>query len=265
MRVEERRREIIRQLDEHNSVRVGELSNIFEVTEETIRRDLERLETEGYLKRTHGGAFRVAASSEEIEFRVRNMRNRHEKQLIGQKAAELVSHRDVIILDASTTALQLVYHLKDKKDIVIITHALKVIMALAGNRDITIIGTGGTFEPRTLSFVGPLVENAFTAYNIQKAFISCKGVTLEEGITESTETQAKVKAEIIKGAKEIILLADHDKFGQAALATVASVTAIHKLIADPGTPAGELDKFRHLGVEVIIPEDQEIAYTKGAI
>jgi len=252
LRAEDRRREIIRHLDDQGIVKVTELSSIFQVTEETIRRDLERLENEGYLKRTHGGAVKIASNQEETAFHIRNMRNRYEKQLIGRRAAELVQPGDVIAVDASTTALQFVHYLKDKKDLVIITHALKVVMALMGNPDITVICTGGTLHSRTLSFVGPLVESALANYNIKKAFISCKGVTLEEGITESTEVQARVKAELLRGAKEIILLADHDKFGTAALATVAPVTAVHKLITDMRTPEEELEKFRQAGVEVIV-------------
>ncbi|WP_406677175.1 DeoR/GlpR family DNA-binding transcription regulator [Moorella sp. ACPs] len=254
MRAEDRRREIIRHLDDQGIVKVTELSSIFQVTEETIRRDLERLESEGYLKRTHGGAVKIASTQEETAFHIRNMRNRYEKQLIGRWAAELVQPGDVIAVDASTTALQFVHFLKDKKDLVVITHALKVVMALAGNPDITVICTGGTLHPRTLSFVGPLVENALASYNIKKAFISCKGVTLEEGITESTEVQARVKAELLRGAKEIILLADHDKFGTAALATVAPVTVVQKLITDNGTPGEEIEKFRRAGVEIIVAE-----------
>ncbi|KYH33535.1 DeoR/GlpR family DNA-binding transcription regulator [Neomoorella mulderi] len=252
MRAEDRRREIIRHLDDQGIVKVTELSSIFQVTEETIRRDLERLESEGYLKRTHGGAVKIASNQEETAFHIRNMRNRYEKQLIGRRAAELVQPGDVIAVDASTTALQFVHFLKDKKDLVVITHALKVVMALAGNPDVTVICTGGTLHPRTLSFVGPLVENALASYNIKKAFISCNGVTLEEGITESTEVQARVKAEMVRGAKEIILLADHDKFGTATLATVAPVTVVHTLITDSGTPEGEIERIRSTGIKVIV-------------
>jgi len=254
MRAEDRREEIIRYLNEQGLVKVTELSNIFQVTEETVRRDLERLESEGYLKRTHGGAVKIAATQEETAFHIRNMRNRYEKQLIGKKAAELVQPGDVIAVDASTTALQFVHYLKDKKDLVVITYALKVVMALAGNPDITVICTGGTLHSRTLSFVGPLVENALASYNIKKAFISCKGVTLEEGITESTEVQARVKAEMLRGAREGILLADHDKFGTAALATVAPVTAVQAVITDGGIADAELEKLQQAGIKIVIVE-----------
>ncbi|AYO30138.1 MAG: hypothetical protein PWR06_2310 [Thermoanaerobacteraceae bacterium] len=252
MRPEERRQEIMKHLNERGIAKVTELSEIFQVTEETIRRDLEYLEGKGYLKRTHGGAYNIKIGQEETAFYIRNMRNRLEKQSIGKVAAELVQPGDVIAVDASTTALQFVYFLKEKKDIVVITHAIKVVMALEGNRDITVICTGGTLQPRTLSFVGPLVESALSNYNIRKAFISCKGITLEEGITESTELQAKVKQEMLKAAKETILLVDHDKFGTATLTTMAPVTAVNKIITDTGTPKEDLDKLKKLGIEVIV-------------
>lgn len=253
MRPEERRKEIINHLNDQGIAKVTELSRIFQVTEETIRRDLEYLEGKGYLKRTHGGAYNIKKiGQEETAFYIRNMRNRLEKQSIGKVAAEMVQPGDVIALDASTTALQFAHFLKEKRDIVVITHAIKVVMALESNRDITVICTGGTLQPKTLSFVGPLAEKALSCYNIRKAFISCKGITLEEGITESTELQAKVKQEMLKAAKETILLVDHDKFGIATLTTMAPVTAVDKIITDTGTPREDLDKLRNLGIEIIL-------------
>lgn len=264
MRPEERRQEIMKHLNERGIAKVTELSEIFQVTEETIRRDLEYLEGKGYLKRTHGGAYNIKIGQEETAFYIRNMRNRLEKQSIGKVAAELVQPGDVIAVDASTTALQFVYFLKEKKDIVVITHAIKVVMALEGNRDITVICTGGTLQPRTLSFVGPLVESALSNYNIRKAFISCKGITLEEGITESTELQAKVKQEMLKAAKETVLLVDHDKFGTTTLTTVAPVTAVNKIITDAGTPKDELDELKKLGIEIIVvPRPDETGGVAG--
>lgn len=256
MLAEDRRKKIVQMLDEGGSVRVGQLSSTFQVTEETIRRDLELLEKDGYLTRTHGGAVKNALDQQEIAFYIRNMRNHEEKEAIGRKAVEFIEPGEVIALDASTTALQVARFLKegDKKDVVVITHALKVAVTLADCPHITVISTGGVLQQRTMSFVGPIAENALTNYNIKKAFVSCKGLTVEEGITESTDVQATIKGEFLKAAKEVFLLADHDKFGQAALATVAPVTVIQKLITDGKTPALEVERYRSLGIDVIIAE-----------
>ncbi|MHB1407818.1 MAG: DeoR/GlpR family DNA-binding transcription regulator [Desulfitobacteriaceae bacterium] len=178
MLAKNRRRKITELLDESGSVRVGELSTLFEVTEETIRRDLEQLERDGYLTRTHGGASKKAFDQQEVAFYIRNMWNHQEK-----------------------------------------------------NR---------------------LSENVLASYNIKKAFVSCKGLTIEEGITESTDVQAWIKEHLIKGVKEVFMLADHDKFGKAALATVAPVNVINKIITDNGSTEEELNRFRSVGIEVVI-------------
>lgn len=254
MLAENRRRRITELLDESGSVRVRELSTLFEVTEETTRRDLEQLERDGYLTRTHGGAVKNTLDQQEVAFYIRNMRNHEEKQKIGQKALDFIEDGEVIALDASTTALQLARVLKEsaKKDIVVITHALKVVMTLADNPKLTVISTGGILDHRTMSFVGTLAENALANYNIKKAFISCKGLTVEDGITESTDVQARIKEHLIKGAKEVFMLADHDKFGKAALATVSSINMINKIITDNGTTEEEFNRFLSVGIEVII-------------
>ncbi|WP_240984858.1 DeoR/GlpR family DNA-binding transcription regulator [Acididesulfobacillus acetoxydans] len=256
---EDRRKKIVEMLDEGGSVKVSRLAGTFQVTEETIRRDLELLEKDGYLTRTHGGAVKSSLDQQEIAFYIRNMRNREEKEAIGRKSLEYIQPGEVIALDASTTALQIARLLKENpiKDVVVITHALKVIMTLAESPTITVISTGGVLEQRTMSFVGSLAENALSNYNIKKAFVSCKGVTLEEGITESTDVQAKIKEEIVKGAKEVFLLADHDKFGQAALATVAPVTVVQKLITDDKTPLPEIERYRSEGIDVVAVDSGE--------
>lgn len=256
MLAEDRRKKIVEKLDKGGSVKVSQLASSFQVTEETIRRDLELLEKDGYLTRTHGGAVKSTLDQQEIAFYVRNMRNHEEKEAIGRKALEFIQPGEVIALDASTTALQVARLLKENpvKDVVVITHALKVIMTLADSQAITVISTGGVLQPRTMSFVGPLAESSLSSYNIKKAFVSCKGITVEEGITESTDVQARIKEQILKGAKEIFLLADHDKFGQAALATVAPATVVQKLITDDKTLAAEVERYRLLGIDVIIVE-----------
>lgn len=254
MLAEDRRRKIMELLDESGSVIVGNLSTLFKVTEETIRRDLEHLGRDGYLTRTHGGAVKNPLDQQEVAFHIRNMRNHQEKQQIGKKTLDFIENGEVIALDASTTALQVAHVLKEstKENIVVITHALKVVMMLADNANITVISTGGILDHRTMSFIGPLAENALASYNIKKAFVSCKGLAIDEGITESTDVQARIKECIIKGAKQIFMLADHEKFGKAALATVAPVTVINKIITDKGSTEEALNRFRSLGIEVVI-------------
>ncbi len=246
---------ILELLKQEKSVKVPLLSKKFLVTEETIRRDLEKLENDGLLKRIHGGAVRASFESViEVSFEVRNMKNRKEKQVIGELAATMIQPGDVIIVDASSTALQIALEIKkrDLRDIILVTNGINVALELAAQTGINLICTGGMLRERSLSFVGPLAENALRSYHIGKAFISCKGVSVEAGLTEADELQARVKIEMIQAAREVYLLVDHEKFGRTAFAPVVPISKVHTLITDAGTPAQELDGFRNLGLQVLV-------------
>lgn len=251
---EERRQQILRRLKERGSIQVTELSALFQVTEETIRRDLERLESQGYLRRTYGGAVKVENEDHDTAFYTRNLHNRLEKQAIGAKAADLVVPGDVITIDASTTALQLVPHLKNKQDIVVITNAIKVATLLAGSPNVHVILAGGTLHFKTLSLIGPHAEAIIGHYNSKKAFISCKGVAADGGVTETNEIQARIKTQMIKSAKETILLADYEKVGEVAYVPVVPLADIAKVITDSKASPAELERIRKAGPEVIVAE-----------
>jgi DeoR/GlpR family transcriptional regulator of sugar metabolism len=241
------------------SVKVSELSKEFGVTEETIRRDLEKLEKEGYLKRTHGGAVCLEADVyNEVPYQIRSVRNVKEKKLIGEVAAGMIEPGDVIILDASTTALQVASIIKKNglKDVTVLTNAINVALKLANQPKITLICTGGILREQSLSFVGPLAEKNLQNYYVKKAFISCKGVSLAAGLTDADELQAKLKSEMIKISQKVYLLADHDKFEKTAFAPVAPITAVYNLITDEGTPVDMLEKYIEAGIEVIVAQEK---------
>ena len=140
----ERRRKIISLLEERNSVLVPELSKIFKVTEETVRRDLEKLEGEGFLKRTYGGAVINDSINAELPLKIREVTNIEGKRAIGIKVAEYIKDGDTIMVDSSTTALQVAERIKDKRKITVITNSVKVVSELSSARDCKVISTGGT-------------------------------------------------------------------------------------------------------------------------
>ena len=253
----ERHIAILELLKQEKSVKVPLLSKKFLVTEETIRRDLEKLKNDGLLKRIHGGGVRASADSvTELSFRVRNTKNRKEKQVIGELAATMIEAGDVIILDASSTALQVALEIKKKdlRDIIVVTNAINVVLELAAQPEIHLICTGGMLREKSLSFVGPLAESAIRNYHIGKAFISCKGVSVEAGLTEADELQARLKLEMVQAAREVYLLVDHEKFSRVAFAPVVPINKVHRLVTDDGTPAEELDKIKNLGLQVFLAE-----------
>ncbi|ANB56791.1 deoR-like helix-turn-helix domain protein [Anoxybacillus sp. B7M1] len=226
----ERQQKIVEIVNERLSIRVSELSKIFSVTEETIRRDLEKLEKEHKLKRSHGGAISIREETE-IDVSEREITNVEEKKAIAQEAIKHIESGDRIILDASTTAWYLAKTLPDIP-LTVITNSIKVAVELSKKGKIQVISTGGMLLPKSLSYVGPLAERSLDAYHVDKVFLSCKGVHLANGLSESNEWQALLKKRMMEIADKIILMADSSKFGIRTFVHMASLADMDHIITD---------------------------------
>ncbi|MGM0881260.1 MAG: DeoR/GlpR family DNA-binding transcription regulator [Bacillota bacterium] len=238
MLVAERYDKIVQLVNERGSIRVTELSELCQVTEETIRRDLDRLEQAGRLRRSHGGAVSVKDQQPEIPYFEREVTHADEKKRIAEEAVKLIQPKDRILLDASTTAWYMAASMPDIP-LTVLTNSIKVAMELSSKEKIEVISTGGILASRSLSYVGPLAERSLDAYHVDKAFFSCKGVHLERGISESNELQARIKHKMVGMADQVILLADSSKFGVQAFTHVADLSDIHTIITD-GRVSSEL-------------------------
>ncbi|CAM4062817.1 DeoR/GlpR family DNA-binding transcription regulator [Paenibacillus alkaliterrae] len=238
MLAQERYDKIVQLVNERGSIRVTELSELCQVTEETIRRDLDRLEQAGRLRRSHGGAVSVKDQQPEIPYFEREVMRADEKKRIAEEAIKLIQPQDRILLDASSTAWYMAASMPDIP-LTVLTNSIKVAMELSSKEKIEVISTGGILASRSLSYVGPLAERSLDAYHVDKAFFSCKGVHLERGISESNELQARIKHKMIGMADQVILLADSSKFGVQAFTHVAELRDIHTIITD-GRLSGEL-------------------------
>lgn len=227
----ERYEKIVRLVNERGSIRVTELSELCQVTEETIRRDLDRLESAGRLLRSHGGAVSVRDHQPETPYFEREVMQAEEKKRIARAAVKLIQPRERILLDASTTAWYMAADLPDMP-LTVLTNSLKVAAELGGKEQIEVISTGGGLARRSMSWVGPLAERSLEMYHVDKLFLSCKGFHLERGISESNELQAMVKRKMIDIADQVVLLADASKFGQQSFAHVAGTERLHTIITD---------------------------------
>ncbi|WP_166238651.1 DeoR/GlpR family DNA-binding transcription regulator [Paenibacillus turpanensis] len=227
----ERWHKIVEIVNERGSIRVTELSELCGVTEETIRRDLDRLEAEGKLMRSHGGAVCLKDNQPELSYTIREATNLTEKQRIAREAARLVEPNDRIILDASSTAWCMAAILPDIP-LTVLTNSIRVALELSSKEKIQVISTGGIVSSRSLSFVGPLAERSLQQYHVDKAFISCRGIHPERGISDSNELQGRIKQQMIAIADRVILLADFSKFGVQAFAQVADWEQIDTVVTD---------------------------------
>jgi DeoR/GlpR family transcriptional regulator of sugar metabolism len=246
----DRHSEILRMLDSSNVVRVSDLSGRFKVSEETVRRDLERLEQDGVVRRIYGGAVRVSGRAMELSFTKRQTKNLEQKRRIALLAKDLVSDGESILLDSSTTVLELARALPHMH-LTVLTNAVSTVMELA-NKGITVISTGGLLRQTSLSFIGPIAERALDGYYVDKAFISCRGLTLREGVTDASDLEVELKRRMLRAAKRCILLVDSSKFGQVGFCSICGIKDIHTIVTDNKANPRMVEELRNAGVEVLV-------------
>lgn len=247
----ERQSEIMTMLNARKSLTVSDTAEHFNVTEETIRRDLKLLERQGLLLRTHGGALLPEDSLSETPLRIREGINIAGKDLMGQAAAKLVKPGEAVMLDASTSALYVARHLKTKKNLTVITNAERIITELCECPDITIVCTGGVLRHRSRSYVGRAAETVIGSYYADHLFFSCKGFDPQTGLTDSIEEESALRRVMMTRARSRIFLCDHTKFGRVGFTTTATLSDVHKFVTDVPLSEEYLRALKDAGVEPI--------------
>lgn len=252
MLVAERHRKIVELVNKQLSVRVSELSRIFSVTEETIRRDLEKLEKEGKLLRSHGGAVSIEKDQHlELSYLEREITKAAEKKAIALEAVKLIQPNDLIVLDASTTAWYMAKELPNEP-LTVITNSIKVALELSVKDQIKVMSTGGLLSQRSLSYIGPLAERSLQTYHVNKTFLSCKGVHLDGGLSDSNEWQALIKKQMMEISDQTILLADSSKFGVRTFAFINDLEKVDRIITDQNIDEAYKNELESHNIEVTV-------------
>lgn len=247
----DRRRRILRQVAEQQTIRIGELARDLGVSEMTIRRDVSRLEQDGFLRRTYGGATAHITKSIELAFNARALEHAPEKRLIGMRAAEDLAAAPVLYVGPGTTTEQFSLFLARTPGQQVITGSLPVA-SLLGSRPAHVVALGGTVREEELACVGPVAVATLARYLTDVAVIGAAGVSAAFGITELEDDLAEVNRAAIAHAARLVVLADGSKVGADAHAIVAPASAISMLVTSVGAPADELAALRSAGVEVIV-------------
>lgn len=247
--VAERQRKLVDLVNDRLSVRVSELSKIFSVTEETIRRDLEKLEKENLLRRSHGGAVSIEKEQSEISYVEREILHACEKSRIATEAIKHIEQGDQIVLDASTTAWYMAKELPDLP-LTVLTNSIKVAVELSKKEQVKVISTGGLLLAKSLSYVGPLAERSLSAYHVNKAFLSCKGVDLERGLSDSNEWQALLKKRMMEIADQTILLADSSKFGVRTFVQISGIKEVDLIISDSDISSSVVEGIKDRNIDI---------------
>jgi DeoR family transcriptional regulator, fructose operon transcriptional repressor len=249
----ERQVSLIKLVEEHGTIRVSDMAKKFEVTEETIRRDFEKLEKEGFLTRIHGAAISNKKNSNENPILNSGQVNFDGKQAIASKAASMVEDGDIIALDSSSTALLMAKYLNGK-DITVITNSIGVTMELSKNPRVTVITVGGYLLKDSMSFVGASAEKIIEEYHVDKFFFSCIGFDVKRGISETNERQGQIKKKFISISADLFLLADKSKYGQKSLIKISNLDKVDYLITDHTMAVNDLRTIRNTGVITIVAE-----------
>lgn len=250
----ERRNAILEKLQVERRVVVNELSELYNVSEETIRRDLDKLENDGYAIKSYGGAVINENANLDLPFSVRKNRNVLGKQRIAEMISGMVKDGENIVLDASSTAVAIAKAIKEKKDLTIITNSVEIIIELLESSSVKVISTGGLAKSGSLALVGPLTDHSLQSYYVDKAIVSSKGLDLVAGATDSDEQLANNKKTMFQVAKHRILAIDNSKFNHIAFSKIGDLKEITTVVTDERPESEWLRKFEELGVECIYPE-----------
>jgi len=247
----DRRRRIASMVRERGSVRASELSHLFGVTDETIRRDLVHLAEGGELKRLHGGAIAEQARTE-TSFARRIREHEAEKAAIAEAAADLVADGSTIILDSGSTTLHLARALVKRRDLVVITNAVTNAIELMENPNIVVVLTGGTVRRTTFGATGELAVTNLAGLHVDQTFLAITGVSIDGGLTYPSFEEAAVKRAMVAAAAEVVLLADHTKFGRNTMVQVAPLDVLSRIVTNAPVDEPMRGHLQDLGVEVTV-------------
>lgn len=246
----ERRNYIIELLNRDGKVVIEDLARMLEVSEMTIRRDLQYLEEHKLITRTHGGAVLHNLLTEEIPYIKKAEQNIEEKQRIGMYASSLVKEGDIIILDAGTTNMEIAKGIIGIKNLKVITNDLMIGAFLSKYDGIEVYCTGGIIQRDTGACLGNTTIEFLQNINADIAFVGASAIDIQKGITTPTMDKAQWKKEIIKCAERAILVADSLKFGKVSFAKICPLNKLDIIITDTGIDDEIRQEFENLDAEI---------------
>ncbi|WEG13447.1 DeoR/GlpR family DNA-binding transcription regulator [Pullulanibacillus sp. KACC 23026] len=248
----ERRLKIMEILNKKKRITVKELSNITKVSEATLRLDLTKLEEEGLLNRTHGGAVLIESPNNETVFSVRKKKNKEQKVEIAKKALGLISNGYCILLDASSTGLELADLLKKSSlRLTVLTSGIYTALELRENPNITVILLGGVVRNGSSSLEGTLGINILNQINVDIMFTSANGFSFDTGLTDFNVYEVELKKEMVKHSKRVAALIDHSKINKSSIAAFASLNDLDYFICDSQINPIDLERLKNYDLEIL--------------
>jgi len=254
----QRRERIQEYLAVHQIARSADLCNLLETSEATVRRDLEWLEQKGVLERTHGGAILSQRVIFEQEYQQRAQHFPEEKKLIGELAASLIEEGDIVFINSGTTATQVLQHIRRDSRITVFTNNVNAALEL-GDPGFHYYLTGGEFQSRSNSLAGRFALDNLNLVFANKVILGVDGISLKHGCTVPTNAEAEVVRRMIDRTKgQIIIVADHSKWGAVSNFPVANIDEIDKLVTDEGFGIEAVDDLKEQSIETLVASSLNI-------
>jgi len=246
------RLQIISQIvKDENKVYVAKLSNKFNVSEETIRRDLEKLEAQGILIRSHGGAIlNYEKMIKDKPFYSMVKKNIENEKYIAEKVLDFIKVGSTIVANSDSITLEALKLIKNRNDVTVITNSIMVLQELSQSK-LNIISTGGNVNSKSLSFEGSITQNTIKKYNVDIALIDCQGMDISKGILDSNEAEVEIKRTMIKQADKVILLVENTKFDKTSLVKLFDYKDIHCIVTDKKPREEWMNLLESHNIEII--------------
>ena len=252
----QRREKIQDYLAGHQIVRTADLMDLLEISEATVRRDLEWLEQKGILERTHGGAILSQRMIFEQEYQLRAQHHPEEKKRIGELAASLIEDGEIIFINSGTTATQVLQHIRRDARITVFTNNVSALADI-GDPGFHYYLTGGQYQSRSNSLAGRFALDNLGLVYANKVILGVDGVSLKHGCTVPTDPEAEVVRRMIERTKgQIIIVADHSKWGVVSNFQIANINEIDKLVSDEGFSKSAIQDLAEHSIEVLITSEK---------
>lgn len=252
MLIDERRQHIVSLVQNQGRVLVGELSRTLGISQITIRKDLENLQSRGLIQRTHGGALRLPSGALfDPSLQEKQKQHSPEKLRIAEAAARMVHEGQCVMLDSGTTTTAIAHALKRFSQLTLITNAVNIATELAST-NFEVILIGGTLRKNSFSLVGPLAEDVLGEMHADILFLGVDGFDVETGITTPNFLESRVNRAMVKASRQVVVVCDSTKFSQRSLSRIAPTSAIHYVITDKNLPRETEDALRGQNLELVL-------------
>jgi DeoR/GlpR family transcriptional regulator of sugar metabolism len=247
---QERRNEIVKLIDGQGTATNTELMRRFDISIETVRRDLAHLEKQGLIERVYGGAVKKKYRKIEPKYDSREQKNLAEKEAIAKEAIKLIESSSAVYFDIGTTVAAVAERVEENLNITAVTNSLRAAIILA-EKGIKVAVIGGNLRYDEYALSGNMSQENIKRFNLDVAFISVGGIT-EDGVNDYTEADADLRRTVIQNAKRVVVLADSSKFGVRTMCNVCGLEEIDILITDEKIPSDLFKRFEKKGVTVIV-------------